>query len=81
MLEVEPVLILRNVYGGPTNLDDSEGTRCGSLGQRLLIKKKKKCRSVPFVCCYSHNASFLQFRDSLIDHFKNQRLCDEPHCK
>lgn len=41
MLEVEPVLILRNVYGGPTNLDDSEGTRCGSLGQRLLIKKKK----------------------------------------
>lgn len=40
MLEVEPVLILLNVYGGPTNLDDSEGTRCGFLGQRLLIKQR-----------------------------------------
>lgn len=80
MLEVEPVLILHKVYGGPTNLDDSEGTRCASLGQRLLIKQKT-CRSVPFVCCHSHNAPFLQFRDSLIDHFKNQKLCDKPHCK
>lgn len=74
MLEVEPVLILRKVYGSPTNLDDSDGHTLWLPGSKTLnYAKDKRCEGVLFVCCRSHNVAFLEFRYSLTDKFKKQR--------
>lgn len=66
MLEVEPVLILRKVYGRPTNLDDSGGHTSWLPGSKTLNSADdKRCEGVRFVCCRSHNVAFLECRYSL----------------